>query len=106
MAAATLTKKQVQEYREKNEERLRLQREAKRLEDGLVALKETILAYVNEHGGEARAVVLHGHRLAIGERRGTPPYKMKFLDIATKKQLEDLDASTPMIETLTVEQVT
>ena len=103
-AKGKLTKAEIDRYFELEEERKALARQSKDLQALQDALYEKMFAAVQVKGGDERALVTCGYRLAIVQKNGTVAWKQEFVKAAGSAAAEALIASAPKKDELLVER--
>lgn len=100
--APYVTKAMIQEYLELEEERKRLDRDARALAKKASAIAAKLLTFVKVHGGKERSVVRSGYRLAIDLAPGYPSWKQEFVRVAGLDEANRISAEQPKREVLSI----
>jgi hypothetical protein len=100
---ARLLKSELDQWHEWELERLKLQRQVKDLEALQKPLKEKFLAFVQEKGGDERAVKSNGFLLKLNAKRESVSWKDEFVRVAGIDEAEAIIARQPSKDVLVIE---
>lgn len=99
-----VTKRDIQEFLDLEEQARSLKRQAKAIEKKAELIEKTLFAFVRANGGKERSVLRSGFVLAITDSRCSVTWKNEFIRVAGDKAAEALIEAAPKKEKLTVTQ--
>jgi hypothetical protein len=104
MAAADLTREELEHYASLHERRLELNRQAAALEREADLIEPKIWAFIKKQGNRSKAVSKWGFNLAVKLKQAAVKWKDEFLKLAGAEKVAELAAAAPMKESLSVER--
>jgi len=99
-----ITRHDIEEYLELEERRKGLNRESAQIAKQAEVIEQKLEAFVRANGGKEKSLSRSGYVLAIKTCKGSPAWKVEFVKVAGIAASEQLIASAPTRESLTVEK--